>query len=218
MDPRDFGYPLAFCVVAVASGCGVCRLQVFCLGRQPLYLPPPAVIQSSQLLCHLLQPSHFVLRGGQSQKQINNQHTPPPSWPGLRGKEASQSSGSGLLLPYQKTCILFPLEGALSPKQSQPCTGVGILKSSLNRDRTQLPTTGLLWGVSQFFPKAKALRTVMFIPPQIPCLSVFDFTLSAPPRAGFPNLQALLCQPLMCQNEWIYQCLSQVNDCSRDKT
>lgn len=109
-------------------------LQLFCLGCQPLYLPPPAVIRSSQLLCHLLQPSHFVLRGGQSQKQINNQHTPPPSWPGLWGKEASQSSGSGLLLPYQKTCILFPLEGALSPKQSQPCTGVGILKRSLNRE------------------------------------------------------------------------------------
>lgn len=145
MDPRDFGYPLAFCVVAVASGCGVCRLQLFCLGRQPLYLPPPAVIRSSQLLCHLLQPSHFVLRGGQTQKQINNQHTPPPSWPGLWGKEASQSSGSGLLLPYQKNMHPVSSRGSTFSK-TVPAMHWGWLskKQPEQRARTLLPTTGLL--------------------------------------------------------------------------
>lgn len=196
----------------VASGCCVYASNCRVYHCQPLCLPPPAVIRSSQLLCHHLQPGHFVLRGGQTQKQINNQHTPPPSCPGLWGKKASQSSQSGLLLPYQKPHIPFPLEGAISPKQSQPGSGIGTLQNTLNSEAEWgylPPLPCQKWANS--FPKGQWGSFLQQVP-------IFCFTPLASPKAGFPYLQALLCQWLVLQNQWIYQSLSQVLDCSRDKT
>ena len=81
--------------------CCDCRLQLYACRCQPLYLPPPAVICCSQLLCYLPQPGSFVLHGSESQKPISNRLHSTPIAGGTPGKAAGPSSWNGLC-PYLK--------------------------------------------------------------------------------------------------------------------